>query len=379
MLIDQDVIEPDLLQRYIPFKKGSPYNLNEVIALQHALNDSDFFRVVEISPGLPQPESKEIPINIRLTPQNRHRYGFGIGYGSDTGARTKVSWDMPRINKKGHRLNTEAKVAENGYSINANYRVPVLDPRTDQMVYSAAIVNEITDTTESTIRSIGASLNRSHGKWRETVELNYQQEKYVIADVEGKSDLLMPGVKWNRTWGDNFIYAVDGLRFDIGMRGAIEQLLSDTDFFQMSGGVKTISSFGQHNRFIARGRLGAIWTDKFEQLPASIRFFAGGAQSVRGYAYQSLGPVDTNGNVVGGRYLMVGSLEFERSLNEKWGVAIFYDAGNAIDNLDDKLERGAGLGVRWKSPIGPVRIDIANAVSRDDHPWRLHINIGPDL
>ena len=163
VLIDQDVIEPDLLQRYIPFKKGSPYNLNEVIALQHALNDSDFFRVVEISPGLPQPESKEIPINIRLTPQNRHRYGIGIGYGSDTGARTKVSWDMPRINKKGHRLNTEAKVAENGYSINANYRVPVLDPRTDQMVYSAAIVNEITDTTESTIRSIGASLNRSHG------------------------------------------------------------------------------------------------------------------------------------------------------------------------------------------------------------------------
>lgn len=379
VLIEQDVLNPDLLQRYIPFKRGTAYSLNELIGLQQALNDSDYFRSVEVSPGQPQTDSKEMPVDIRLTPNRRHRYSFGIGYGSDTGARTKVSWDMPRINKKGHRLNTEAKVAENGYSVSAHYRVPVLNPRTDQIVYSAAVLNEVTDTSESTIRTIGASLNRNRGQWRETVSLNYQQEKYVIADVEGKSDLLMPGINWSRTWGSDFIYVLDGLRFDIGLRGASQNLLSDTDFLQLQGGIKAIKSFGQRDRIIARGRLGAIWTDEFQQLPSSVRFFAGGSQSVRGYAYQSLGPVDINGKVIGGQYLMVGSLEYEHSLTEKWGAAIFYDAGNAIDNLDDKLERGAGFGIRWKSPIGPVRIDIANAVSRDDHPWRLHINIGPDL
>jgi translocation and assembly module TamA len=76
---------------------------------------------------------------------------------------------------------------------------------------------------------------------------------------------------------------------------------------------------------------------------------------------------------------MVGSIELEHRFKNKWGVAVFYDGGNAMDNLDDKLERGAGIGLRWQSPVGPVRIDVANAVSRPDHPWRLHISIGPDL
>jgi len=379
VLIDQDVLNTELLKRYITFEKGFPYSLNKLIDYQHGLNDSDYFRRVEVSPGQPQDESKEIPINVKLTPRKRHRYGLGLGYGTDTGARAKVSWEIPRINKKGHRLKNEAKVAENGYSVSTDYRVPVLNPRTDQLVYSAAIVNEVTDTNESTIRTIGASLNRSRGFWRETTSLNYQQEKYIIADISGVSDLLMPGVTWSRTWGSNFIYAVDGLRFDISMRGATEKLLSDTDFFQLHGGIKSISSLGKHNRVILRGKLGSIWTDEFQQLPSSVRFFAGGGQSVRGYAYESLGPVDANGKVIGGRYLMVGSVELEHSFGEQWGAAIFYDAGNAIDDLDDKLERGAGFGFRWKSPIGPVRIDIANAISRDDHPWRLHINIGPDL
>ena len=110
-----------------------------------------------------------------------------------------------------------------------------------------------------------------------------------------------------------------------------------------------------------------------------MRFFAGGAQSVRGYAYQSLGPLDDKGNVVGGKHLIIGSVEFEHRFENKWSVAAFYDGGNAIDDLEDKLARGAGFGVRWQSPVGPVRFDLASAITKDGKPWRLHINIGPDL
>jgi translocation and assembly module TamA len=110
-----------------------------------------------------------------------------------------------------------------------------------------------------------------------------------------------------------------------------------------------------------------------------VRFFTGGAQTVRGYAYQSLGPVDVDGNVVGGRYLMIGSIEYEHSFNKDWGAALFYDGGNAANNLTDKLARGAGFGMRWKSPVGTVRVDLARALSLENKPWRLHINIGPDL
>jgi len=379
VLFNQDVLEPELLRRYIPFESGSPYTLDHLINLQQALNDSDYFRTVEVSPGQPLLDSAEIPVSVMLTPHRRHRYSFGLGYGTDTGARTKFDWEMPLLNRSGHRVGTEIKISEIGYSLSAHYRVPVLNPRTDQMIYSAGVVNEKTDTHDSTVRTISATLNRGRGRWRESLSLSYQQEEFVIAEESGRSTLLIPSINWSRTWGRNFIYTLDGLRFDIGLRGANERLISDTNFFQLQGGIKAINPLGRHNRVILRGRLGSTWTEAFHQLPSSVRFFAGGAQSVRGYAYDSLGPVNNSGEVIGGKHLMIGSIEFEHRLNDKWGAAVFYDGGNAIDKIADKLERGAGLGLRWQSPVGPVRIDLATAVSRDGRPWRLHINIGPDL
>ncbi|MDH5572325.1 MAG: BamA/TamA family outer membrane protein, partial [Gammaproteobacteria bacterium] len=366
-------------RRYIPFEKGAPYTLNEVLDLKQALNDSDYFQTVEVSPAPPPADSNQIPIDVELTPRKPHRYTLGLGYGTDTGARTRLGWEMPRFNKSGHRVSSEAKVSEIGYSLGAQYRVPVLNPRTDQMIYSAGVVNEKTDVSDSTVRTIGASLNHNNGPWRESVSINYQQEEYIIADDHGMSTLLIPGVNWSRIWGNNFLYILDGLRFDFGIRGATSKLISDTDFIQFQGGIKAINPLGSHDRIILNGRLGSTWTDDFHLLPSSVRFFAGGSQSVRGYAYQSLGPKDDSGKVIGGKHLMIGTIEFEHRFNGKLGVAVFYDGGNAIDNLAEKLERGAGIGLRWNSPVGPVRIDLASAVSRDDHPLRIHITIGPDL
>ena len=375
----QDVLKPGLLQRFIPFKKNSPYMLSKVLDFQQGLNDSQYFQSVEVSPGQPQPDSASIPINVKLTPRKKNRYLFGIGYGTDTGVRAKLGWEKPLLNSSGHRFSSEAKLSEIGYSVSAHYRVPVLNPRTDQIVYSTGVVNEKTDVSDSTVRTVGVSLNRSRGLWRESASISYQDETYVVADDVGTSTLLIPGVNWSRTWGKEFIYAVDGLRFDIGIRGASDKLVSDISFLQLQGGIKAINSLGRSNRIITHGRLGGTSTQEFDRLPSSVRFFAGGSQSVRGYSYHSLGPVDSSGKVVGGKHLMVGSIEFEHNLGNEWGLALFYDAGNAIDDMNDRLERGAGVGLRWQSPVGPVRIDVASAISREDNPWRLHITIGPDL
>ena len=377
--LEQNLLEPQLLQRYIPFEQGSPYSYTALIDLQQALNDSNYFQTVEVSPGQPQTDIAEIPVTVALTPRKTHRYSLGLGYGTDTGARTSFSWEVPRLNRYGHRFSSEAKISEIGYSLSASYRVPVLNPRTDQMVYNIGQVNEKTNVSDSTVRTVGVNLNRSRGYWRESLFVNYQVEKFVVGSDRGESTLLMPGVNWSRSWGNNIITSFDGIRFDIGLRGAREGFVSDVSFLQLQGGVKAINRLDRRNRVITRGRIGTTWTQDFHQLPSSVRYFAGGAQSVRGFGYQSLGSRDDNGKVIGGNHLMVGSVEFEHSFTDKWGAAAFYDAGNAMDSFEDKLERGAGLGIRWRSPVGPVRIDLANAVSRDDRPWRLHISIGPDL
>lgn len=380
--MQQSVLKPELLDRYINFVQGDDYELNKLLDLQHALNDSDYFNLVEISPAEPLKESAEIPITVSLKPRKPHRFLLGLGYGTDTGARGKVGWEMPRINDSGHRFNSEARISEIGYQLDLKYIVPVFNPRTDQLVYSTGIINEKTDSSESTLRTLGVSLNRSRNLWRQTIALNYQQENFIIADEEGDSNLLIPSVSWSRTWGKDFINVLDGVRFDISIRGASTDLLSDTSFSQLQTGIKAIHSFAGDYRIIARGSVGSTWTDNdedFDELPSSVRFFTGGAQSVRGYAYQSLGPVDENNEVIGGRHLLTGSIEFEYAFNSRWAAAIFLDGGNAIDNINDPLEQGAGIGLRWQTPIGPVRIDFANAITDEDQPWRLHINIGPDL
>jgi len=254
--------------------------------IHQALNDRDYCSRVEVAPGQAEEGSDEIPVTVPLTPRKRHRYTLGLGYGTDTGAPAKFGREIPRFNSAGHRINTEAKVSEIGYSLGVNYRVPVLNPRTDQVIYRAGIINEVTDTSDSTIRTVGASLNRGREKWRESIALDYQQEKFIVADDEGESSLLIPSISWSRTWGSDFIYTLDGVRFDIRFRGASDKIISDTNFFQFQGGLKGITSIGDTNRIIARGQFGSTLTDNFHRLPSSVRFFAGGAQSVRGYAYR---------------------------------------------------------------------------------------------
>lgn len=379
IILKQNVLKPELIRRYIPFESGSPYSLEELLELQQALNDTNFFRTVEVSPGNPVPGSTDIPIHVELSEKKPQRITFGLGYATNTGARTKLGWDISPLNRRGHRLDNQLNVSQIGYSLSSRYYVPVLNPLTDRLIYTVGIINEETDQTESTALTVGVSLERDHNKWRETISLNYQKEKFKVADDQGVSNLLIPGVHWTRTWAKERILVLDGVRFDLSFRGATREIFSDTDFFQTQTGIKVITPLGRKDRLISSGRIGATWTDEFENLPTSIRFFAGGGQSVRGYPYQSLGPRSTTGEVTGGKYLMLGSIEYEHSFNDKWGAALFYDVGNAYNELDTKLKRGAGIGARWQTPIGPVRIDIAQGLDKPGKPWRLHFSIGPDL
>jgi translocation and assembly module TamA len=375
----QNILEPELLQRYIDFKSGDPYLFAALTNLRRALNDSDYFQQVEVNIGEPDKINHEVPVVITLKPRKPNRYSLGLGYGTDSGARGSLVWQKPLVNSRGHSFNTELKLSEIGSSLTARYSVPVLDPRTDRLSYKAGLVNESTDTSESRVETVGIALDRGRGKWRESLSLDYQVEEFEVSDIRDRSTLLIPGASWSRVWGGDLVITLDGIRLNLDLQGANKEWISDVSFLQAQSGIKFIKRVSDSNRLIVRGRLGGTWTDDFDKLPSSLRFFAGGAQSVRGYAYQSLGPEDADGDVEGGRYLMVGSVELDHRLNGNWGVALFFDAGNAINDLNDDLERGAGFGVRWQSPVGTVRIDLGSAISREGDPWRLHINIGPDL
>jgi translocation and assembly module TamA len=375
----QNVFSQEFVARFTPFRKGDPYAVSRILDLQNALNNSDYFESVEIMPRREQAEDLEVPIDVKLVPRKRNKYTFGLGYGTDTGFRGSVGWEITRLNTAGHRFGITLKGSEIKSGITGEYTVPLRDPRTDSLVFSSGLLRENTETSESEKLFGGARFNHVIKGWKESIYLNYEEEDFDVADDEGRTTLLIPGISWTRIWTDSPVNTKRGLRTYLDIRGAHESLLSDKSFLQFRTQLKYIRGLWNGGRIIMRGEGGSSMVSEFSELPPSVRFFAGGDHSVRGYAYNSLGPEDESGDVAGGRHLLAGSIEYEQKIKGNWSGALFYDAGNAIDSFSDAIRSGAGFGVRWKSPVGPVRVDLGFPLSESDRDWRIHLSVGPDL
>jgi translocation and assembly module TamA len=371
-------LEPELLQRYLPFTSGDPFSALELQSLQQVLSQSDYFDHVEVRVEREQAVDGSVPITVLLTMRQRSKYRFGLGYGTDTGPRGSIGLERRYTNGRGNRFAAELMLSQIKQSAEANYTIPLENPSSDRAVLHSEYRLDQTEDIDSRALLVGAGIERAAGLWRRSYALNYQLEDFEIGLQSGHSRLLMPSLNWMYVDSAPLLYLIHGSRTSIELRGAAKGAGSDTSFFQtrLSGKYIVPVPIG---RFLFRGDAGVINTPEFELLPPSVRFFAGGDYSVRGYAYKSLGPTDSAGNVVGGRYLLVGSAEYEISLGDKWSGALFVDAGNAFNEGEYLLARGVGLGLRRKLPIGWLRIDFARAISAEGQPWRFHLTIGPDL
>lgn len=374
-------LDPEFLARFVPFEQGEPFSTSRLFTLQNILSDSDYFNSVDAKARRDLIENREIPVEIMLEPRNKHRYTAGLGYGTDTGVRGSLAWENRHINDQGHRLRTELRLSEIKNSFIARYRIPTRNPRTDRIELTAGWLENNPQTSRSQIAVLGASHTLLRGSgWLETIYINYQAETFTVGSDSGHSKLLLPGISWSRVDADNRIYTRHGTRLSIDIRGTHPLLGSDIQLLQMRLQGKLIRPLGENGRVILRGDAGLSRVGEFAKLPASLRFFSGGDQSVRGYGYNTLGPRDAASNrVIGGEQLLVGSTEYEYSWTDKWSSAVFFDIGNALDNWTEKLKQGAGVGVRWKTPIGLIRFDLAWAVSEPNNPMKFHLVIGPDL
>jgi len=189
----------------------------------------------------------------------------------------------------------------------------------------------------------------------------------------------MPGLSYAYLRSDNRIDPHKGYRLQFDTQVAKEGLLSDSNLLRGTALIKGLTTVDQNHRFLGRVQVGGNATNGYKSIPPSLRFFAGGDQSVRGYDYQSLSPKNSDGDRIGGRYMVAGSLEYQYSIAEKWRLATFIDEGSSFNSLQlPSLKRGVGVGVRWISPVGPIRLDLAHALD-DPGGIRLHFSMGPEL
>jgi translocation and assembly module TamA len=367
------------LRRYLKFKPGDPYNPTQLLQLQTSLSDSGLFQSVEVKPLKAQAQANQMPIEVTLVARKHHQWRFGLGYATDTGARGSVDYSRI-VGNNGGKFESKLLLSQTRTSVSAGYTIPLADPTKEQLGYVVRYSDETTDGRESKISGLSVSDTSLMGEWQRVMSLNYDREVYTIEGLQEQTGrALYPVYSLTRVRADNRIYTHNGSRIYMEVRGANKNLLSDTNYAQIRLGLKWIHSPSDNSRVLLRGDLGSTNVAYLDEMPLSQRFFAGGDNSVRGYGYNELGPTDAYGYVVGGKHLIVGSVEYEHKLVGNWSAAAFYDIGNAVNSMSDPLKRGAGVGLRWNSPVGPVRFDFAWALDKTTDRFRLHVVIGPDL
>ncbi|MGL5007529.1 MAG: autotransporter assembly complex protein TamA [Plesiomonas sp.] len=371
------------LTSLIPFKPGDYYLAATLAKLNQNLSDTNWFRNVVIDPLFSKTsESIEVPLQVTVAPRAPNKVEFSLGYATDVGPRTNVTWNKPWINKLGHSSETKMGLSHLEQTLEFGYRVPTRDnPLEKFYTFNSKIDSkDNNDTLDRSIStSIGSYWNVSSG-WQHTLTLNASYSSFKQGLQQADTFLLYPGVQFARTrsrgglmpyWGDSQIF---------GIYYANTAWLSDIDMLQLRGRSTWIRTYANKHRFVSRFEAGWLESSDFDKVPPSLRFFAGGDRSIRGYRYESISPVDSNGKLTGASRMATGSFEYQYNVSGNWWGAVFYDTGFATNKFShDELKSGVGVGVRWGSPLGPVRIDIAHPLAKGSSGVQFYISLGPEL
>jgi translocation and assembly module TamA len=381
--VDQAVINDDLLQAYLRFSPGQPYSPEKLNGTQYALEDSNYFSQVVVSPGERDSKTLTVPVKVHVEPIKRNRYGVNVGYGTDTGARGQFTWDNRLINKRGHRSRVELTASEVSSEVLGRYVIPVGDPSLEKFELSLGYIDEEIGDLDSQRVELTGGLTQVFGRWQQVMFLQLNNERTTYPD--GTSDealLLIPGISY-ASLPPNFLTGwVRDAAYYVELSGSPATLGSDASYVRFYGRAERVWPITGPWYLRGRGEFGTSWVDNFSELPASQRFFAGGDRSVRGFGLNELSPPaeggtrsSKSGQGVGGEHKIVASLELERDFAMNIRGAVFFDTGNAFTDWSTPLEYSVGIGVRYKLPMLMIGVDVAQALSEPGMKPRFHLNI----
>lgn len=384
--VTQSAIRDDQLRRFLRYREGDPYDANAWLRTQFALDDSQYFANVAVVPGERDTVRHIVPITITAEPARR-TFPIALGYGTDTGARGTVSWYNPRVNSRGHRLQMRVQASELMQTFTTRYDVPIRDPARERISLNfTASDSRVSENVRSGVVSLTPSITQVLGHWQRV--LSVAAAHTTTSDtINGRQtdDLIVPGI--------TYASVPEGyLGEDLFSRALYLELLGSHTALGAKSSFLRLDIQGERQfdinplwHLLARGQLGSTAIRSDGEIPGQYRFFAGGDRSVRGFGFDELSPVTLSASGqpqrIGGRHLVTGTIEIQRSLPRSIALAAFVDFGNALNRFGDPLAWSAGLGFRWRLPGITLGLDVAQAMRApgyDSLPGpRLHVNISP--
>ncbi|MDQ2702025.1 MAG: autotransporter assembly complex protein TamA [Pseudomonadota bacterium] len=384
------IIRPELFDKLVYWDEGSYYHQGKLDRLRTSLVSLDYFSDIDIEPrtddATPGPggEGKRVPVTVTLTPAKRSIYTAGLSYGTDSGAGVRLGLERRYVNQRGHKALAQIDFAQKRKTATVQYRIPAFAWLDGWYTASAQLADEQTDYMDNRrIEFVASRSGQIDRRLTATASLHFLRERWAYTEDLDHPDyrygsFTFPSLRAEYVDADDRLYARDALGGSVLLRGAGAGIGSDATFLQAHARASWFKGLGPRSRMIVRGELGHTFSGDVFDLPPSLRFYAGGDRSIRGYDYREVGP--RLGDLgLGAKNVVTASFEYEQYLNESWGAAVFVDSGSAFDGKDPDMHTGVGIGVRWRSPVGPVRIDIARGLDDPRSPFTIGLNIGADL
>ncbi|MFH1148394.1 MAG: autotransporter assembly complex family protein [Pseudomonadota bacterium] len=368
----------------IPWQRGDTFDASLLVELRNRLIRTGLFSLVQVTEGK-SIEDSLLPVGVEVQERKRRTVAAGLSYYTDEGLGARLSWENRNLFGEAERLRINGIASSITLSTELIYEEPAFLREDQSLLFSTRMAEDRTDAFTSRNLEAALVLERvlsNLTRFGAGPALRWSR----VYSLEGTSTfgLLSFPSHLNRDTSDSLLNPTRGGRFSLQFTPYTNIFGTDVSFFKAHGSYSHYLRLLDSPLLLVAGRagLGAITGVDRDSVPADIRFYAGGGGSIRGYAFQTVGPL-LNGEPTGGRSLVEAGVEFRLKVTDTIGFVAFLDGGNVYDTvhpqLDEGLRWGAGVGVRYYTTVGPIRFDVAVPLDpRDDidDPCQLYVSLG---
>ena len=383
------IIRDELLHKLVRWDRGDAYDEAELDRLRRSLVALDYFGLVDVASKPEDAQDKLVPVQVDLTPAPRSIYTTGLSYGTVSGPGVRFGVERRYLNSRGHKVLAQVDYARDRKTLTLQYRVPAfawLDGWYTASLQAADVVDDYVDSRR--VELVGSRSGQYNDRLNLVAAMHVLRERWAYFTLTKPTQsyqyasFAFPSLRAEYIDVDNRLAPRRGAGGTLTLRGGMGGSDFDTSFAQALATVQWFHGLDANSRLIVRGEAGHTYTEELLDLPPSLRFYAGGDRSVRGYGWHEIGPRVNTANgyyYTGASNVVTASVEYERYFKGPWGASVFVDSGSAFDGTSPDMHTGVGIGLRWRSPVGPVRVDIAHGLDDPDSSFTLHLNIGADL
>jgi translocation and assembly module TamA len=368
------------LRTLMPFKSGDYYSAESLGKLNQALATTLWFSSINLDADPDRRKDGLLPLRVELEPAMKNIVETGIGYSTDVEGRFKTKWERPWVNDRGHSMSADLELSNPEQLFEGRYKLPQRNVSHDY--YQILLGYKHRDVNDIDSRLLNLGVERQwllDNGWYRNVSMRWLYQNYLQAGKNDKSNLLLPGISFYKNTDGGSSMPMQADNYLIGVEVANQAWAADTDFIRLRGRAGWIGSWNEDQRWLVRMDAGLILQEEVSNIPPSLRFFAGGDNSLRGYKFESIAPVDAENVLIGGTKMATANMEYQHRVHGDFWLAAFSDYGSAWNDQPD-WKKSVGLGLRWASPVGPIRLDLAYALDHEpDGKFRFHFTLGPEL